>query len=505
MTTLLVFAIALGSSLLLTVVARSLALRFQAVDEPDDDRKLHTHAVPLWGGVAVFFSLAIGLLVANLTPGIASPDLGKLTACLLFSGGCVFALGFVDDCVDLNGRLKLVVQIVSVAPVVAMGHWFDRAAVFNHPIELGYWGVPLMMFWLVGCVNAMNLLDGMDGNASVIGLVACGAIAMIATKHGHGHVAVIAVIMAGAILGFLVFNRPPARIYLGDAGSTVIGLVAGLLCIEGAYVPSGELRIAAPVAIMMLPILDTTLAIIRRSFTGRRFDAADRGHIHHRLQERGFNTWQALAIVAAICLATALAAVATSWTDCEPLAWITLLSLIVTLTQLRYFGHHELALACKRAVQLAGHAGDQVWILTHPRLFSLARRLPKLSFDDAWQLLTEQLSQWPTRGLEFSLREGDDLHARRTWNRSEGELPTGYEWQLAVTIGSIDAAQCELIISGKDSISSQPRYLGQLAAVMRLFGRYWSSEAGLATIPQLRLFDPSQPKTLPAFDQRQAA
>jgi hypothetical protein len=275
---------------------------------------------------------------------------------------------------------------------------------------------------------------------------------------------------------------------LGDSGSTVIGLVAGFLCIEASYVPTGELRIAVPLVIMTLPILDTTLAVVRRTLTGRRFDAADRGHIHHRLLERGFSTWQALAIVAGLCLATAAAAVTAIWIDCEPLAWATSLVLIVAMTHLRYFGHHEFSLASALVVRMASAISEQLWILVHPAQRSLARQLPRLSFDEAWSALAGALAPWPARQLELRLRFGDELRVSQVWTNPSTSLPEGYQWRLLLSFGPRDGIRCELLVLGQDTLTAHPNYLNHIAAVLRIFGRFWASHPECISVPHLRIF-----------------
>lgn len=231
----LIFAVALVASLVLTRVARALAVRLNAIDWPDGWRKLHARPIPLWGGVAIYFSMVLALIVARQLPMKYNADLLRFSTALIISAGLVFALGLVDDCRDLRGRLKLILQIAAVVPLMVDGYWFDEVVLFGQTYYIGYAGLLLSMLWLVGCINAVNLLDGMDGNASTVGLLSATAMAAIAFHHDLFHVVLTAAALAGAILGFMVYNLPPATIYLGDSGSTAIGLVLGLLCLEGGF------------------------------------------------------------------------------------------------------------------------------------------------------------------------------------------------------------------------------------------------------------------------------
>ena len=146
---------------------------------------------------------------------------------------------------------------------------------------------------------------------------------MIAASQGHQHVAVMATVLAASLLGFLMYNLPPASVFLGDSGSMVIGLSVGLLGIQGTLKTSATLAITAPAVVMTLPMFDIVAALVRRKLTGRRFDAPDRLHIHHRLLDRGWTPWQVLCLIGAVCLTTGAAATAATIFRRDALAWIT--------------------------------------------------------------------------------------------------------------------------------------------------------------------------------------
>ena len=284
-------------------------------------------------------------------------------------------------------RRKLLLQVVAVLPIVAMGYSVDRIVAFDYPIELGWLGMPLTIVWLVGCINAVNLLDGMDGLASMVGLLTALMLAIIAVSMGNPHVAMIGVILAGALAGFLFFNLPPASIFLGDSGSMVIGLVVGLLGIQGALKTSATLAITVPAVIMTLPMFDAALAFVRRKLTGQHFDAADRQHIHHRLLDRGLSTWQTLSLIGALCLATGAAATAATIFRHDALAWITALAMLVLMIRLRLFGHHELALARSAVARSFARLADRLGKPHQTRNLPDVSRLAQLPFAKAWDLL----------------------------------------------------------------------------------------------------------------------
>ncbi len=328
----------------LTVAVRAAARRWRVVDRPDAVRRLHKGQMPLWGGVAVYLAMVLGLLLAVNHPRLASPALSSLAAALIPAAGLACLFGALDDLWRFASRTKLALQLLAVLPIVCAGYWIDHIVVFGYPIVLGWGGIPLTILWLLGCINALNLIDGMDGLASIVGLSAAAMMSIIAVSMGNNHVAVIAIVLAGALGGFLVHNLPPASIFLGDSGSTLIGLVLGILGIQGAMKTSATLAITAPAVIMTLPMFDVVMAVVRRKLTGRSYAAADRQHIHHRLLDRGLQPWQVLCILGAVCLTTGAAATAATVFRKDALAWITAVSLVVLMVRLRLFGHYELTL-----------------------------------------------------------------------------------------------------------------------------------------------------------------
>jgi UDP-GlcNAc:undecaprenyl-phosphate GlcNAc-1-phosphate transferase len=470
---LLAFAVPLGVSLVMTRVMRWLAVSCQALDRPDGWRKLHKRPVPLWGGVAVFLALIAGVLVVRKIPVAEEAQIDRLSTALMASTTMIFLLGFLDDRYDLRGRLKLLLQFVSVTPIVFAGYWYDQIGLFNHNIPIGWLGVPFAMFWLVGTINALNLLDGMDGNASTVGAIACAAVAAISFQHGLNDVGLVSLAMAGAIVGFLFYNLPSASIYLGDAGSTVIGLVVGFLSLQGARDAQDSLRITAPLIVLTVPILDCTLAIVRRKLAGRRFDHADRGHIHHRLLDRGFNAWQALAITGSLCLVSGAAAISATYFDNEPLAWLTAVVLVFTLAQLRYFGHHEYVLARRFATAMREAIFDRLKFRRHRARWQALAGLPRWSFDEAWQRLSSTLSHWPVERIELCVWQDERPIASRRWQNESVDEECVNQWRLALTFGPHRQARCELLVIGRDRQTSEPRYLSHLASVLRVYGRYW--------------------------------
>jgi UDP-GlcNAc:undecaprenyl-phosphate GlcNAc-1-phosphate transferase len=447
-----------------------------AIDYPDGKRKLHKRLIPLWGGVAVYLSLLIGLQVARHAAFATGPMLDNLSLLLALVAGLVCFFGAIDDYRHLNPRLKLLLQICAVVPIVACGCCVDRIVAFGQPIELGWFGVPLTIFWLVGCINALNLLDGMDGLASMVGVSTVSMMAIIGVNEGHPHVAVIAVVLGGSLCGFLAYNLPPATIFLGDSGSMVIGLVVGILGIEGSLKTSATLSITAPAVIMALPMFDTLLAVIRRKLTGQRFDAADRLHIHHRLLDRGLTPWQVLCILGALCLTTGAAATFASIFRNDALAWITAVSLAVLVIRLRLFGYYELSLV-KHAVArgLAG-ISSRLFISRPGRNPLAAADLTALPCDAVWSILIEEVQAWNVSRMELVLSGPCAWPSRRSWSDPTLDSAAESVWSLAIAFRNRDGRCCELRAEVQDVSGPEFLYVTGLTRVLKVFGTRFGEE-----------------------------
>ena len=329
---------------------------------PDAERRFHPGPVPLLGGVAVYFALVAGLIAALLLDRFRHAELARLCWALIPAAALACLFGAVDDCCNLRSRAKLVLQFVAALLIASAGFSVDFIIVFGCRIELGCWGVPLTIFWLMGCINALNLIDGLDGLASVVGLSTTSMMGIIALNMGNDHVAAAALALTAALAGFLVFNRPPASIFLGDSGSTLIGLVIGVLGMQGSLKSSATLSITAPVVLMTLPMFDVVMAVVRRKLTGRPLALGDREHIHHCLLDRGLGPWQVLGILGALCLTTGAAATAATVFRMDALAWIIATTLMVLMIRLRVFGHREFGLIGQFVRRQAANLAQSIFL-----------------------------------------------------------------------------------------------------------------------------------------------
>ena len=259
-------------------------------------RKSHTAAIPLVGGLAIFMSLLLTAYVTGLSPAIAF---------FLIALSMVIAIGFWDDVREIPPRVKFVIQILASA-IMIWGAGVELRSVGDllgwKPIGLWIFVVPMTVFAIVGVVNAVNMLDGVDGLAGSIALVAFAWFAAVAAVSGLLVQFGTAVIFCGAIAGFLLFNlrfpwQPHARAFLGDAGSLMMGFALGWLAID---LTQGNDRLFPPIAaiwIVLLPLADCVSLMTRRIAARTSPFKADRHHIHHYLQARGFTHGQSLAVL----------------------------------------------------------------------------------------------------------------------------------------------------------------------------------------------------------------
>jgi UDP-GlcNAc:undecaprenyl-phosphate GlcNAc-1-phosphate transferase len=349
---LLAALVAFVSTLCLTPLAREFAHWVGAVDRPDGQRKLQRKPVALLGGVAVLGGLSITVLGAaalGTMPGSTHTIL-LVTASL----GLLCAVGVLDDICNIKPYWKLAAQFAAIVPLLWTGYEIQTLGLFGFTIELGWLGIVATVLWIIACTNAFNLIDGMDGLCSTVALCLVMGVVGVGLSAGTMHTVICAAAFAGALLGFLAYNRPPASIYLGDAGSMVIGMTVALLTLRVAKAPPGTTYPLVLVALAALPLGDVLLAIVRRSLSGLPIAKADRGHIHHRLLESGFTVTQCLLIVALTCLAAGGIAAASFHFASQAIALSGLILLASILIRSKLMGHHEWALlTAKLAGKLA--------------------------------------------------------------------------------------------------------------------------------------------------------
>lgn len=344
------FAAAAMLSMFGTQAIAALFRRQRWTDAPDGDRKLQTDSVPLGGGIAVACSMGAVVLGA-FSLGLLEWDEQSAT----FFGGFVPAMlvllvvGLVDDFIGLTGVYKLLGQFLAAILLAVGGAQFEAISLFGAEFHLGDLTIPFAIFYCIGAINAFNLIDGSDAFASSIGAIVSLTMGLISLGQGNVSAALVSFALAGALLGFLRHNAPPASIYLGDTGSMLIGLVVAYVSITCSVKEQAVVAIAVPAALCTLPLLDAAAALLRRVLTGQSLFAADRGHFHHSLLLRGLSAAQAAAVASLLTAITCAGALASYLTGQEIWAVLAVLGVSVSLVSLRVFGYSELNLVLHHA------------------------------------------------------------------------------------------------------------------------------------------------------------
>ena len=293
-------------ALISTPVVRSLAFRVGAVDVPKDNRRMHNHPIPRMGGLAIFFGFILSVLIfIPLTPELRGMLLGSVV---------IVILGILDDIFALPALPKFFVQIGAALIAVLAGNRIDFLSnpnIFSQDLfwELGLLAVPITALWIVGITNAVNLIDGLDGLACGVSTISSMTLLVIALVMEEPDVAILMGALSGACIGFLPYNLNPAKIFMGDTGSTFLGFILAVVSIQGLFKFYAIISFAVPFLMLGLPIFDTCFAILRRVSHGQSPMAPDRGHIHHRLIDMGFTQKQAVAVLYVISAILGLSAV----------------------------------------------------------------------------------------------------------------------------------------------------------------------------------------------------
>ena len=293
------FIVSFAFTFATTPLVRRFAFKIGAIDIPKDNRRMLKKPTPRIGGLAIIF----GFTVATLCFAQPSRQLYGTLA-----GAAIIAvMGVIDDCKNLPAKLKFVIQIIAALVVVFAGD--IKIDVFTNPNFLSdnpYWVLPewlsvtLTVIWIVFITNAVNFIDGLDGLAAGVSAIMSISLVFISIRVGEYSIAILGIALMGSCFGFLPFNFNPAKIFMGDTGSTFLGFMLATLSIQGVFKSYAVISFAVPLLILGLPLFDALFAMIRRILRGQSPMTADRGHLHHRLVDMGFSQKQTVFILYAI-------------------------------------------------------------------------------------------------------------------------------------------------------------------------------------------------------------
>ena len=385
----IVFLCALLLSFVLTPVCRNAALRWKFVDHPDGARKLHRRPIPRVGGIPIFLSIAAACGCLPFLPWAGT----KIVSVALSSHwpflavlAVVFATGFADDIVVLGPRQKLAGLVIAAGLAFACGIRINSLGALQLPIWLS---AAMTILWLVGCATAFNLIDGLDGLATGVALLATLGMLVSASVVGldSNYLLALALVpMAGALLGFLPYNFNPASIFLGDSGSLMIGFLLGSSSVLLSQKSATLLGMMAPVMVLALPLLDVVLSIARRFLRGKPIFSADRGHIHHRLLDLGFPPGHAALLLYAACLLAMAFSLALTVVPDRIGGWVVALFCIAVWLGIQSLGYKEFGLAGR--LMLSGTFQQSLNAHLNLRTVENSLRAAE-SADECWTALCE--------------------------------------------------------------------------------------------------------------------
>ncbi|MEO8127365.1 MAG: MraY family glycosyltransferase [Bryobacteraceae bacterium] len=449
----LVAGLALIFSLMLTRLLRDWLIRIKILDRPGDPRKVHEKAVPRLGGVAVAGSYALAYLVLLLTPlsgGLLIQSNVELVWNLLPAVLAILFTGLLDDLLDLRPLLKLGGQ--ASAGVLAYMGGVRIHAVAGYPLP--FWTECLItVAWLVLCANAFNLIDGIDGLATGLGILASLTIFLSGILKGDLTLALATAPLIGALIGFLRYNFNPASIFLGDCGSLFIGFLLGCYGVIWGQKSAAMLGMVAPLMAFALPLVDVGLSVIRRFINNEPVFGGDRGHIHHRLLDRGFTPRRVALLLYAVCgFGATLSLLQSVFQNHHAGGLLLLLFGAAIFAGVRYLKYTEFE-AVRRFLWL----GFRPMLRTHVILETFERALAKArSVEECWETLHAA-----ARDLGYS-----QLYVRLSGERF-GTAQPGHSdptfWQMRLNLPNGDFVN----ITERLAATERPVLVGPFVEVVR--------------------------------------
>ena len=374
------FLIATFSSLMLTPLIRRACERFKLLDQPTSGRKNHSKAVPRLGGVAIYLSCGIALSMLPLVDNLLTQTLRQHRAdalLVLIPATLVLFLGIYDDLRGTNAAVKFAALGLIAALFYAMG---GRVEALSVPF-VGTVYLPstisflLTVFWLVGISNAFNLIDGIDGLASGAALFSSMVILVVSFTQGAALTIVVALVLCGALAGFLRYNFNPASIFLGDSGALFVGFTLAALSVLGTQKATTAVAVAIPALAFGLPVVDTAVTMARRLISRKPIFEGDDEHIHHMLLARGWSQRQTALALYGVCALFGLLAMLFARTGSHSTGFVLFVVTVVVLIavgHLRYHEVEELRAGVKRTV-----ADRRVRVANNIRVRRASRALTK--------------------------------------------------------------------------------------------------------------------------------
>ena len=465
------FCVSLFMALLLTPLVGRLAIKAGAVSAPRA-RDIHERAVPRLGGVAIaaaFFAPLLALSIIDTSVAQLLQKQPSLSIGLALGGAALGALGVADDTVGVRARTKLAVQLVVACFAYAMGFRIEAVSVpFIGVWEMGVFALPITALWIVGVVNAVNLIDGLDGLAAGVIFFAALTNFVIAVIGTQVFVAVVMAAIMGAMVGFLFYNFNPAHIFMGDSGSYFLGYLLATASLTGAMQKtSTAVSLLVPMVALGVPIFDTLFSMLRRTLERRSVFSPDRGHVHHRLIDMGITHRRAVILLYGVSILLMVSAIAIalgrSW---ESGAALLVASVVITAL-IRFVGYFEYV-RLERSART--HAYDA-------RTLALRQRLPELvaelaqprSEEHVWGRLMAFAENTGCAFVSLVAREGQ---SERRWTATASAAESAERMRASFELPA--GGHLAFGFSGAPDLSARADILLQLAAdaVGRALGQH---------------------------------
>lgn len=421
--------------LVLTPIFRDIFRSYGVVDQPDHGRKIHKYPIPRVGGIAIAASYLASFFIVQLRTGILNQQLALVWK-VLPAAAVIFAIGVIDDLWGLKPWQKLIGQFLA-AVIACASDIRINDVVWLH--SHAWWTYPVTVLWLLACTNAFNLVDGMDGLASGVGLFSTLTIFLAALLSKNAPLAMATLPLAGCLLGFLCYNFNPATIFLGDSGSLLIGFVLGCYGIIWTQKSATLLGMTAPLMALSLPLIDVGLAIVRRFLSRQPIFSPDRGHIHHRLLDRGMSPKKAAILLYGICSIVAIFSLLQSVVSNNRISGaIIIMFCAVAWTGIQYLGYAEFSLVgkllfrgdlqrtLKAQLDLNAFRKSIEETRSAETCAALIHRTASVfGFDLVQASIGGEIFTWPRSGgnpcweVRIPLEDGDFIEMRREFNKQE--------------------------------------------------------------------------------------
>lgn len=368
-----IFVTSLVLSIFLTPFVVMIAHRVKAIDMPSF-KKIHKKPVPRFGGVGIFISFWLVVLIASFFPNLIGDYLRTASYanyCLFFGSLAALLLGIYDDIVGANAFTKLSIQISIALVLYILGFQITRITnPFGSAIYLGWFSAPVTVLWIVGIMNAVNLIDGLDGLATGVALIASLSLVGVSLILDHPLIVIYLICLSGALMGFLKFNFNPAKIFLGDSGSMFLGFLLATTSIMGSQKSSTLVAIFIPLLVFAVPIFDTSYAFFRRIVRGAHPFKGDKEHVHHSLLKAGMSHRGSVLMIYLICFGLGALAFVISFQQNERVALLFFLVGVFSLFFLK--GLLDIAIS-KKIITFDDEEENQKENFSHPADFKKSK------------------------------------------------------------------------------------------------------------------------------------